>query len=365
MLYKSNVSGVFKENDDVTLKTNDGRYFRFSGEAAALINECLRIKTWSEASNDQNDFLENTLLPKRIFLNDNDNTDFSGKKTPKLTSHVEVFKPGFTNFISYFFLFLFNRWVSIAVLFSIFYFNSNYLVSNLDRVEYSFLFSYSFEQFAIVLLLILSCSIFHEFGHSTACRKFSGRSGGVGFGLNVFIPVFYANVSDIHLISKNKRVIVALSGVYFQMIFATVLILMPISSLSIDKFLLLNYLVVFSNLIPLYRNDGYWALNDWINKSDIMKESFLLAKSHRKLSFLNGAVLVFGLLTIILFSILIIRFSLFVGPSVIFSFINSTSYDFSVLTPVFFVLSFYSAIFYLMIKVVLYFIRGSHVRNDF
>ncbi len=57
---------------------------------------------------------------------------------------------------------------------------------------------------------------FHEFGHASSARYFGAKHGGIGGGFYFFTPVYFADVSDIWKLSRDKRIIVNLSGIYWS-----------------------------------------------------------------------------------------------------------------------------------------------------
>src|ERR1700743_3784194 len=71
---------------------------------------------------------------------------------------------------------------------------------------------------SITLLLCLLSVVFHELGHSSALLNAGGSPGGIGIGMFLLMPVFFANVSQIWILPKKSRIIVDLGGIYFQQI---------------------------------------------------------------------------------------------------------------------------------------------------
>ena len=61
--------------------------------------------------------------------------------------------------------------------------------------------------------------IFHELGHSSACRYYNAEHKEIGFGIYFIFPVFYSNVTDIWRLKPSQRIVVDLAGLYFQYIF--------------------------------------------------------------------------------------------------------------------------------------------------
>lgn len=116
----------------------------------------------------------------------------------------------------------------------------------------------------LVYALFLLSIVFHELGHLSACRRWSGAHGPLGVGLYFFTPVFFAEVSAAWRLPRWQRAVVDCAGVYFQQICTIPLALVYLQTgepaalwtlLAIDATLLIN-------INPLAKYDGYWLLSD-------------------------------------------------------------------------------------------------------
>ena len=121
---------------------------------------------------------------------------------------------------------------------------------------------------------------FHEFGHASSAKYFGAKHGGIGGGFYLFTPVYFADVSDIWKLSRFKRIIVNLSGIYFESIISCVYIFFGLITnremlIIIGTFIFLHSLW---NLNPFLRNDGYWVLSDSLNYPNLSKNSLLLLR---------------------------------------------------------------------------------------
>lgn len=121
---------------------------------------------------------------------------------------------------------------------------------------------------------------FHEFGHASSAKYFGAKHGGIGGGFYLFSPVYFADVSDIWKLSRFKRIIVNVSGIYFESIMASIYIVIGLvfdiqMLVIIGTFIFLHSLW---NLNPFLRNDGYWVLSDGLNYPNLSKNSLLLLK---------------------------------------------------------------------------------------
>jgi putative peptide zinc metalloprotease protein len=163
------------------------------------------------------------------------------------------------------FLFLFHQKTFAAV----FALSTAFIITvfctqlNLSRLYHDF--SASFAGWFILLNVI--SIIFHELGHAAACEKFGARSGDIGFGFYLITPVFYADVSDAWRLSRHRRLVVDLAGIYMQVIYCSIFAGVYLLT-GTGFFLHISFLIASTTLLnvnPFLRYDGYWALSDLIN----------------------------------------------------------------------------------------------------
>ena len=106
--------------------------------------------------------------------------------------------------------------------------------------------------------------LIHEMGHLTACARYGSRHGGVGVGLYLVFPAFYADVTDAWRLPRRSRVAVDLGGLYFQAIFLVFVGFLALYTKSM-AFYQLNFftlILMLFTLNPALRFDGYWLLVD-------------------------------------------------------------------------------------------------------
>ncbi len=115
----------------------------------------------------------------------------------------------------------------------------------------------------------------HEFGHASACEKFGIKAGNIGFGFYLFMPVFYADVSDAWLLTPRKRIVINAAGMYFQLLLSCVMV--TFFFITGNQWLLyaslINILGFLPNINPFVRYDGYWILTDWLGINNLMAKS--------------------------------------------------------------------------------------------
>lgn len=191
-------------------------------------------------------------------------------------------------YLSFGFIFFKAKWVGKIVPYLKFLFNKNvaFTFLSLSFLSLCFLLYKNFrssEEIDLLKILplfipiSLICTIFHELGHATATHYYKAKHGGIGFGLYLyFMPVFFADVTDVWRLKKWERIIVNASGVYFAFLFCSILIL-------VSKFIESSVLFAIGsalafkqlyNLLPYLRTDGYWIASDYFNQPNLMTNSF-------------------------------------------------------------------------------------------
>jgi len=141
----------------------------------------------------------------------------------------------------------------------------------------------------LVGFLILISFFAHEFGHSSAICHYGKNAGKIGFGLLLFAPIMFSDVSECWRLTKHKRIIVDLGGIYFQIIFANICLLIYLV-LSVPDFL---YATLFSlsigliNLNPFIKMDGYWLLSDILDVKNLKSKAVIETKLFFKQLFIK------------------------------------------------------------------------------
>lgn len=155
--------------------------------------------------------------------------------------------------------------------------NFVFILVNLEKI-YRFI-DLSFSSLVFFYTSIFIILIFHELGHSSASLYHKVNPNEIGFGFYFIFPVLYSNVSKIWILEKEKRIIVNLGGIYFQLIFNAILILLfyLIENLEFQKIILVvirvNVFILLYSLIPFIRNDGYWIVSDFLEIPNLNKKS--------------------------------------------------------------------------------------------
>ena len=212
------------------------------------------------------------------------------KRASYLKLSFIVFKKEYVNYFTKYLTFLFTKNLFYILLFSMSLFIGFLIITN-----YQLIIKSGSSIFSLNLILYLFAfqfgTLFHELGHASACTKFGAKHGGIGFGFYLLTPVFFADVSDAWKLKPNERIIINLAGIYFEMILASILLIIFLFNSQI-AFLIIPCILILStlyNLNPLLRFDGYWVLVDATNIPNLQSKSFTLLanklKGIREMSF--------------------------------------------------------------------------------
>jgi CRP-like cAMP-binding protein/Zn-dependent protease len=150
-------------------------------------------------------------------------------------------------------------------------------------VEASGRFSLAGESPATDTLIILGLGFVltfaHELSHALVLVHYGRHLKSAGFLIYFGDPAFFVDSSDGLMMDRGKRMLQALGGPLGEAVLAGVAALFlwgfPSSGIAnvLYRFSVLNYLVIFLNLIPLLELDGYLLLCDLIQVPDLRPRS--------------------------------------------------------------------------------------------
>jgi CRP-like cAMP-binding protein/Zn-dependent protease len=119
----------------------------------------------------------------------------------------------------------------------------------------------------------------HELGHAVVLTHYGRRVKSAGFMIYFGSPAFFVEASDGLMLDRGKRIVQSGAGPFAELVLAGLasfyLALFPDGAAAslLYKFAILNYIVIFENLIPLLELDGYWILSDLIQVPDLRPRS--------------------------------------------------------------------------------------------
>ncbi|HEY0506889.1 MAG TPA: hypothetical protein VGD12_02395, partial [Blastococcus sp.] len=123
---------------------------------------------------------------------------------------------------------------------------------------------------AVVAVTVLSAG-FHEFGHAAAARYGGSTPGAMGFGIYLFWPAFYTDVTDSYRLGRAGRVRTDLGGLYFNalVVLASFAVWWLTDWHAVLLLVATQLLQMVRQLAPLLRFDGYHVLADLIGVPDL------------------------------------------------------------------------------------------------
>jgi CRP-like cAMP-binding protein/Zn-dependent protease len=143
----------------------------------------------------------------------------------------------------------------------------------------------------VILVMNYALTFTHELAHATVLVHYGRRVKNAGFMIYFGAPAFFVDSSDGLMMDRGQRIVQSFAGPYAELIIAggaaTIVWAFPGSAIAplLYKFALLNYFVIFLNLVPLLELDGYWILSDLIQVPDLrpMSLQFIRYDLWRKL----------------------------------------------------------------------------------
>lgn len=124
----------------------------------------------------------------------------------------------------------------------------------------------------------------HELGHALVLIHFGRRVKSAGFLIYFGTPAFFVDSTDGLLMDRRKRMLQSSAGPYAEMIVAGVAAIFVWAfpqfaiSRTLYKFAILNYFVLFMNLVPFLELDGYFLFSDLIQVPDLRARSLAFVR---------------------------------------------------------------------------------------
>ncbi|MFM7718317.1 MAG: cyclic nucleotide-binding domain-containing protein [Actinomycetota bacterium] len=144
-------------------------------------------------------------------------------------------------------------------------------------------FSFNYDRAPIETTLLIVLSFFltfcHELAHAMALVHNRRRVISAGFLVFFGSPAFFVDASDGQMIPRRGRIFQAFAGPFAELVLCGVasvfLFLFPESPAAplLYRFNFVGYIVIFENLIPLIKLDGYWILSDLIGEPTLREVS--------------------------------------------------------------------------------------------
>ncbi|MGZ4189745.1 MAG: cyclic nucleotide-binding domain-containing protein [Actinomycetota bacterium] len=131
----------------------------------------------------------------------------------------------------------------------------------------------------ILLVLNYFLTFAHEVGHALVIVRHGRRVKNAGFQIYFGSPAWFVDSSDALMLEPRQRIASSFAGPYADMFLAgissIVLLVWPhiVVGHLLYKFVVLNYFLIFLNLIPMLELDGYYILSDMLRMPDLRPRS--------------------------------------------------------------------------------------------
>ena len=119
----------------------------------------------------------------------------------------------------------------------------------------------------------------HELGHAIVLVHHGRKVKSAGFMIYFGSPVFFVESSEVLMLDRKERIAQSFAGPYSELIVSGIaaIFIWAFPDAAVSPFLftwaVINYFVIFMNLIPLLELDGYFILADVIQVPDLRPRS--------------------------------------------------------------------------------------------
>lgn len=131
----------------------------------------------------------------------------------------------------------------------------------------------------ILIGLSYTLTLVHELSHALVLKHNGRNIKSAGFLIYFGSTAFFIDSTDATLMDRKQRILMSFAGPYSEAILAGAVSLVAWSlpqlefSRTLYKFALLNYFVIFMNLVPFLELDGYWIFSEIIQVPNLRKMS--------------------------------------------------------------------------------------------
>lgn len=139
---------------------------------------------------------------------------------------------------------------------------------------------------AIILFTTVFIIAVHELGHGVTCKHFGGSVHEMGAMLIYLMPAFYCNVNDAWTFPRlSARLWVTAAGSWIQLVLAGLAAVVwwavapgtVVSQVALTAVVVGGAMTILSNANPLIPLDGYYALSDWLEITNLRQRALAYA----------------------------------------------------------------------------------------
>ncbi len=144
-------------------------------------------------------------------------------------------------------------------------------------------FALAGESLALGFLILLFLDYFsvalHELGHALVLVHNKRKVKSAGFEIYFLSPAFFVEASEALMITRRQSMLMSFAGPYTQMMIGGLCSIVAwafpewIFASTFYKLAVINYFMVFMNLLPMLELDGYFILADAIQVPDLRPRS--------------------------------------------------------------------------------------------
>lgn len=140
---------------------------------------------------------------------------------------------------------------------------------------------FSVENLPFFVATIFLTKTVHELGHAFVCHFLGAQPHEIGFMLLVLSPAAYCDASDSWMLKKKThRILIALAGMYFELILAATAVFIWLMTdpgwlhlFCVNLIIISSVSTVVFNANPLLRYDGYYILSDYLEIPNMSKKA--------------------------------------------------------------------------------------------
>jgi putative peptide zinc metalloprotease protein len=160
------------------------------------------------------------------------------------------------------------------------------VIQRFEEFSSTFMYLFSKEGMIYYILSLIFVKVVHELAHAYTTKRYGAQVPSMGVAFLVMFPVLYTDTTNAYAIrSKHKRLKIVLAGmkaeIYLALIATFLWGFLPNGSLKSIAFIVATTSWITSllvNISPFLRFDGYYALSDWTNTTNLQPRSFAMAK---------------------------------------------------------------------------------------